>query len=144
MATTSIKQTIELIESVLTNQFSNQIVMVNFEKFANTTKAKKYPMVSFYFSDSGAEIQNNTNVCSLEFEFLDVISGLNEKNERRKEVISDMFQVATSFVEYLREESGVLLDYPISITTFDNKYKDGLGGVSFTLNINIARPCLVI
>ncbi len=142
MATSSIKETIETIEDVLTNQFSDLIKSVSFEKFANTTKDKDYPKCSFYFAEGGTQIQSNTNVCTLSFEFLDAVSGRENKVLRTKEVVSDMFQTASMFVNYLSDQSRLDLIYPVSIETFDNKYKDGLGGVSFTLTINIIRPCL--
>jgi hypothetical protein len=140
MATTSIKQTIEKIEDVITNNFSDQVRTVYFEKYADTQDSKNYPRLSFYYSD-GTSFSSNMNSVALDFEFLDAISGRLNKNDRRKEVVSDLFQIASKFVSKLKDE-GLLIEEPVSVTTFDNKYKDGLGGVSFTLIINIAKPCL--
>lgn len=143
MATTSIKQTIETIEDTITNNFSDEVKAVYFEKYTDTRKEKTYPQLSFYYSDSGTAQNDNVNIIALDFEFLDVIVGRDNINSRRKEVVSDLFDVASRFVTYLRNTNNLLIDPNVSITPFDSKYKDGLGGVQFTLLISIFKPCLI-
>ena len=142
MTTTSIKETIEVIETAAADYFSNEIVEIYFEKFTNTKLEKAFPQVSFYYADAGTTTTLNTNVVSLQFEFLDVISGRKDKDDRRKEVVSDMFDLASRFVTHLRQNENLLIDPNVPMTPFDNRYKDGLGGVEFTLNVTMIKPCV--
>jgi len=143
MTTTSIKQTIELIESAIETNFSDEVASVYFDKFTDLEGEKKYPAISYYYADSGSQLNLNNNVLSLTFEFLDLISGRNNKNDRRKEVVSDMYDLASRIVQHLRQEEGLLIDPSIPPDLFDNRYNNGLGGVEFTLNITMIKPCVI-
>ena len=143
MTTTSIKQTIELIESAIQTNFTDEVPSVYFDKFTDLEGEKKYPAISYYYADSGSQLALNNNVLSLTFQFLDVISGRNNKNDRRKEVVSDMYDLASRIVQHLRQEEGLLIDPAIPTALFDNRYNNGLGGVELTINITMIKPCVV-
>lgn len=139
--TNSISQAIDTIKSAIENNFSDEIKFVNFAKETATDKSKDYPRVQFYFG-SGTAINENVNLAALQFQFLDQAIGQNNNDEYRKEIISDMFQTASRVIEYLKRKESMVINQGISITPFDSRWKDGLGGVEFTLIINIAKPCL--
>lgn len=135
-------QAIKAIEDTITNNFSDEIKAVYFEKFTDTRKGKVFPQLSFYYAQDGNQFGQNVNQVSFNFEFLDSVSARKNKEQYRKEIESDLFQVASRFKDYLTREKGFNFDPTTAVTMFDNRYKDGLGGVEFTLVINLPKPCL--
>ena len=142
MATNSIKQTIETIEDTITNFFNDQVRAVYFEKFSNTQDDRLLPCFTFYYAD-GSQFGSNVNSVAFECELRDSIVGREDEDDRRKEVVSDCFQIASKIVAKLKDV-GLNIEEPITPSLFDNMTNDGLGGVSFVLVVNIARPCLTI
>lgn len=138
----SLKQVIETIQDTVENSFSDQIVEVFFEKFSDTKKAKDYPVLSYYLDTDGLSIGQNVDTVTLKCELMDVISGREDKDERSKEVVSTCFSIASQLVKYLQDAKGLFINNPVAVTPFDNRYKDGLGGVEFTLVISIGAICL--
>ena len=138
----SLKQVIETIQDTVENNFADQIVEVFFEKFSDTKKAKNYPVMSYYIDDSGLTIGANVDTVTLRCEVMDVISGWENKNERTKEVVSTCFSISSQLVKYLQDAKDLYINDTVTVTPFDNRYKDGLGGVEFTLVISIGAICL--
>ena len=138
----SLKQVIETIQDTVENNFADQIVEVFFEKFSDTKKAKDYPVMSYYIDDSGLTIGANVDTVTLRCEVMDVISGWENKNERTKEVVSTCFSISSQLVKYLQDAKDLYINDTVTVTPFDNRYKDGLGGVEFTLVISIGAICL--
>ena len=77
-----------------------------------------------------------------EKEMLDLINTIDNEDERRKEVISDCFGISSMFVDYLKK-NGYYFPDSISVNTVHKRYKDGLGGVEFTINFDLQKTCLV-
>lgn len=138
----SLKQVIETIQDTVENSFSDQIVAVYFEKFSDTKQAKNYPVMSYYLDTDGLIIGANVDTVTLKCEIMDVVSGREDKNDRAKEVVSTCFSIASQLVKYLQDAKGLYINDSVSVTPFDNRYKDGLGGVEFTLVISIGAICL--
>jgi hypothetical protein len=56
---------------------------------------------------------------------LDLINTIGNEDERRKEVISDCFGIASMFVDYLKK-NGYYFPDSISVNTVHKRYKDAI------------------
>ena len=138
----TLKQLIDTIKDAAINDFSDELASVFYEKYADTQKEKSFPRLSFFVADGGISFGLNSNQVVFDLEFLDLLSGQNNERELRRELISDLIDLASRFTTKLYYDKGLNIQYPINVTPKDKKYKDGLSSVEVTLTINLARPCL--
>lgn len=135
----TIKEASDVINDVLTTNFTGDVKSVRFSKFSNTQKVQ-YPTVNYYLGDTLA-LDKNADTITFTIEFMDVGSGRKDKDNRVLDIVSDMFSAASQFYQYLIN-NGNLQIKDKSIQHFDNRYKDGLAGVELALTINISGICL--
>jgi len=137
---TSIKQIIENIKVLVETNFT-EINYVDFEKYSD--KGLDKTGVRLVYSLADTMVMNlQVDTFALKFEMLDLINTIGNQDERRKEVISDCFGIASMFVDYLKK-NGYYFPDSISANTVHKRYKDGLGGVEFTINFDLQKTCLV-
>lgn len=141
MSITSIKQAIETIEETASDFFADELIYARFQKDQFTEKDKDFPAMQFYYADGGLSFGQNANQLGLVLKFADQISGQNNKDSYRKEVVSDMFNIASRFIDKLERPKGLQFTTDVPTVFFDMSGKDGLGGVEVTITIFIAKPC---
>ena len=137
---TSIKQIIENIKVVVETNFT-EINYVDFEKYVDKGLDKTGVRLVYSLADS-MTFNLQVDTFALKFEMLDLINTIDNEDERRKEVISDCFGIASMFVDYLKK-NGYYFPDSIQVNTVDKRYKDGLGGVEFTINFDLQKTCLI-
>jgi hypothetical protein len=137
---TSIKQIIENIKFVVKSNFT-EINYVDFEKYSDRGLDKTGVRLVYSLADS-MTFNLQVDTFALKFEMLDLINTIGNEDERRKEVISDCFGIASMFVDYLKRY-GYYFPDSISVNTVHKRYKDGLGGVEFTINFDLQKTCLI-
>tara|TARA_R100000951_G_scaffold36059_1_gene30568 strand:+ start:925 stop:1344 length:420 start_codon:yes stop_codon:yes gene_type:complete len=137
---TSIKQIIENIKEVVQTNFT-EINYVDFEKYSDKGLDKTGVRLVYSMADS-MTFNLQVDTFALKFEMLDLINTVGNEDERRKEVISDCFGIASMFVDYLKRY-GYYFPDSISVNTVHKRYKDGLGGVEFTINFDLQKTCLI-
>ena len=140
MIQTSIKQVVENIKVIAQTLFP-EIAFVDFAKYHDKGLEKEGVRLVYSLSDS-MSFNMHTDLFSLNFEMLDLLETLQDPDERILEVTSDTRDISSSFVDYLKK-NGYYFQDSVSVTKVDKKYKDGLGGVAFTLDFNLAKTCLV-
>jgi|TARA_R110000782_G_C14540554_1_gene383688 hypothetical protein len=140
MIQTSIKQVVENIKVIAQTLFP-EIAFVDFAKYHDKGLEKEGVRLVYSLSDS-MSFNMHTDLFSLDFEMLDLLETLQDPDERILEVTSDTRDISSSFVDYLKK-NGYYFQDSVSVTKVDKKYKDGLGGVAFTLDFNLAKTCLV-
>tara|TARA_R110001606_G_scaffold357686_1_gene509149 strand:+ start:34 stop:453 length:420 start_codon:yes stop_codon:yes gene_type:complete len=137
---TSIKQIIENIKVVVKTNFT-EINYVDFEKYADKGLDKTGVRLVYSLADT-MTFNLQVDTFALKFEMLDLINTIGNEDERRKEVISDCFGISSMFVDYLKRY-GYYFPDSIAVTTVHKRYKDGLGGVEFTINFDLQKTCLI-
>ena len=137
---TSIKQIIENIKVVVETNFT-EINYVDFEKYSDKGLDKTGVRLVYSLADT-MTFNLQVDTFALKFEMLDLINTIGNEDERRKEVISDCFGIASMFVYYLKRY-GYYFPDSISVNTVHKRYKDGLGGVEFTINFDLQKTCLI-
>jgi len=137
---TSIKQIIENIKEVVQTNFT-EINYVDFEKYSDKGLDKTGVRLVYSLADT-MTFNLQVDTFALKFEMLDLINTIGNEDERRKEVISDCFGIASMFVDYLKRY-GYYFPDSISVNTVHKRYKDGLGGVEFTINFDLQKTCLL-
>jgi len=137
---TSIKQIIENIKVVVKTNFT-EINYVDFEKYSDKGLDKTGVRLVYSLADT-MTFNLQVDTFALKFEMLDLINTIGNEDERRKEVISDCFGIASMFVDYLKRY-GYYFPDSISVNTVHKRYKDGLGGVEFTINFDLQKTCLI-
>ena len=137
---TSIKQIIENIKFVVKSNFT-EINYVDFEKYSDRGLDKTGVRLVYSLADS-MTFNLQVDTFALKFEMLDLINTIGNEDERRKEVISDCFGIASMFVDYLKRY-GYYFPDSVAVTTVHKRYKDGLGGVEFTINFDLQKTCLI-
>lgn len=137
---TSIKQVVENIKVLVTANFP-EITFVDFSRYADKGLDKKGVRLVYSLSDT-MTFNLHTDLISLEFEMLDLLTTLGDEDERIKEVTSDTRDIASMLVDYLKK-NGYYFQDSVNVTKVSKKYKDGLGGVAFTLNFNLQKTCLL-
>jgi len=137
---TSIKQIIENIKFVVKTNFT-EINYVDFEKYSDRGLDKTGVRLVYSLADS-MTFNLQVDTFALKFEMLDLINTIGNEDERRKEVISDCFGIASMFVDYLKRY-GYYFPDSVAVTTVHKRYKDGLGGVEFTINFDLQKTCLI-
>jgi len=137
---TSIKQIIENIKVVVETNFT-EINYVDFEKYSDKGLDKTGVRLVYSLADT-MTFNLQVDTFALKFEMLDLINTIGNEDERRKEVISDCFGIASMFVDYLKRY-GYYFPDSISVNTVHKRYKDGLGGVEFTINFDLQKTCLI-
>ena len=137
---TSIKQIVENIKVLVETNFT-EINYVDFEKYADKGLDKTGVRLVYSLADT-MTLNLQVDTFALKFEMLDLISTIDNEDERRKEVISDCFGIASMFVDYLKK-NGYYFPDSISANTVHKRYKDALGGVEFTINFDLQKTCLV-
>ena len=140
MIQTSIKQVVENIKVIAQTLFP-EIAFVDFAKYHDKGLEKEGVRLVYSLSDS-MSFNMHTDLFSLDFEMLDLLETSQDPDERILEVTSDTRDISSSFVDYLKK-NGYYFQDSVSVTKVDKKYKDGLGGVAFTLDFNLAKTCLV-
>ncbi len=140
MIQTSIKQVVENIKVIAQTLFP-EIAFVDFAKYHDKGLEKEGVRLVYSLSDS-MSFNMHTDLFSLDFEMLDLLETLQDPDERILEVTSDTRDISSSFVDYLKK-NGYYFQDSVSVIKVDKKYKDGLGGVAFTLDFNLAKTCLV-
>ena len=137
---TSIKQIIENIKVVVKTNFT-EINYVDFEKYSDKGLDKTGVRLVYSLADT-MTFNLQVDTFALKFEMLDLIGTVGNEDERRKEVVSDCFGIASMFVDYLKRY-GYYFPDSISVNTVHKRYKDGLGGVEFTINFDLQKTCLI-
>lgn len=137
---TQITQIKDSIESIANTYFS-EIAYFEFTSSPDRSLDKKG--VSLYM-DLADTLSSGTRVdiVGFKFEMLDLLSTIDNEDARRLEVISDCFGIASMFISYLKV-NGFYFEDTVSISKVEKRYKDGLGGVEFTINFNLQKTCLV-
>lgn len=135
-----IKEIKEGIESLVRANF-DEITHVEFTSSPDRSLDKKG--VSLYFDLSDALTSDlSVDTVSFSFEMLDLLSTIGNEDKRRLEVISDTFAISSMFISYLKS-NGYYFQDSVSISKVEKRYKDGLGGVEFTINFNLQKTCLL-
>ena len=135
-----IKEIKEGIESLVRANF-DEITYVQFTSSPDRSLDKKG--VSLYFDLSDALTSDlNVDTVSFSFEMLDLLSTIGSEDKRRLEVISDTFAISSMFISYLKS-NGYYFQDSVSISKVEKRYKDGLGGVEFTISFNLQKTCLI-
>tara|TARA_R110000803_G_scaffold181564_1_gene243974 strand:+ start:221 stop:640 length:420 start_codon:yes stop_codon:yes gene_type:complete len=137
---TSIKQIIENIKVVVKGNFT-EINYVDFEKYSDKGLDKTGVRLVYSLADS-MTLNLQIDTFGLKFEMLDLINTIGNEDERRKEVISDCFGISSMLVDYLKRY-GYYFPDSIQVNTVHKRYKDGLGGVEFTINFDLQKTCLI-
>ena len=135
-----IKEIKEGIESLVKANF-DEITYVEFTSSQDRSLDKKG--VSLYFDLSDALTSDlSVDTVSFSFEMLDLLSTIGNEDKRRLEVISDTFAISSMFISYLKS-NGYYFQDSVSISKVEKRYKDGLGGVEFTIAFNLQKTCLL-
>lgn len=135
-----IKEIKEGIESLVRANF-DEITHVQFTSSPDRSLDKKG--VSLYFDLSDALTSDlNVDTVSFSFEMLDLLSTIGSEDKRRLEVISDTFAISSMLISYLKS-NGYYFQDSVSISKVEKRYKDGLGGVEFTISFNLQKTCLI-
>tara|TARA_R110001632_G_scaffold40436_1_gene101437 strand:- start:1557 stop:1976 length:420 start_codon:yes stop_codon:yes gene_type:complete len=135
-----IKEIKEGIESLVRANF-DEITFVQFTSSPDRSLDKKG--VSLYFDLSDALTSDlNVDTVSFSFEMLDLLSTIGSEDKRRLEVISDTFAISSMFISYLKS-NGYYFQDSTNISKVEKRYKDGLGGVEFTISFNLQKTCLI-
>ena len=135
-----IKEIKEGIESLVRANF-DEITHVQFTSSPDRSLDKKG--VSLYFDLSDALTSDlNVDTVSFSFEMLDLLSTIESEDKRRLEVISDTFAISSMLISYLKS-NGYYFQDSVSISKVEKRYKDGLGGVEFTISFNLQKTCLI-
>lgn len=135
-----IKEIKEGIESLVRANF-DEITHVEFTSSPDRSLDKKG--VSLYFDLSDTLTSDlSVDTVSFSFEMLDLLSTIGSEDKRRLEVISDTFAISSMFISYLKS-NGYYFQDSVSISKVEKRYKDGLGGVEFTISFNLQKTCLI-
>tara|TARA_R110000851_G_scaffold58782_3_gene136283 strand:+ start:206 stop:625 length:420 start_codon:yes stop_codon:yes gene_type:complete len=135
-----IKEIKEGIESLVRDNF-DEITFVQFTSSPDRSLDKKG--VSLYFDLSDALTSDlNVDTVSFSFEMLDLLSTIGSEDKRRLEVISDTFSISSMLISYLKS-NGYYFQDSVSISKVEKRYKDGLGGVEFTISFSLQKTCLI-
>lgn len=135
-----IKEIKEGIESLVKANF-DEITHVEFTSSPDRSLDKKG--VSLYFDLSDTLTSDlSVDTVSFSFEMLDLLSTIGSEDKRRLEVISDTFAISSMFISYLKS-NGYYFQDSVSISKVEKRYKDGLGGVEFTISFNLQKTCLI-
>jgi len=137
---TSIKQIVENIKVLVTANFT-EITFVDFARYADKGLDKKGVRLIYSLADT-MSFNMQTDLISLDFEMLDLLETNQNPDDRIKEVTSDTFAISSMLVDYLKK-NGYYFQDSVNVTKVPKKYKDGLGGVAFTLTFNLQKTCLL-
>lgn len=135
-------QIVQIKDSIeeIVNTYFDEVVYCSFTSVPDRLLDKKG--VSLYFDISDSLVSGmQTDTVSFSFEMLDLLSTVGDPEYRRLQVISDCFGISSMFISYLKA-NGFYFEDTVNITKVEKRYKDGLGGVEFTLNFNLQKTCL--
>jgi len=137
---TQIVQIKESIDSIIKDNFT-EITFFEFTSSPDRVLDKKGVSLYYNLSDSlNSGLQTDT--VSFEFEMLDLLSTIGNQDKRRLQVISDCFGISSTFISYL-QSYGFYFENNVAISKVEKRYKDGLGGVEFTLNFQLQKTCIL-
>jgi len=139
---TSIEQVIENFKTLVEANF-DEINVVDFQKYGDAGLDKNGVQLIYDLEDNLGTYDLNVDTLNVHFEILDLLSTIQDPDERRKFVISDCNSIGSMLVSYIRNESAFSIQDSVNVTKVEKRYKDGLGGVEFNLTFTLQKTCLV-
>lgn len=97
----------------------------------------------FIFQNQPTQINQFSNSVSLNFRFLDVAEGVNNKQRRDYEIKSDMQLAASILFDLMKKDDIILSNVDIPLQPIYIAGGDGLSGVEANVEIPLKRPCSI-